>query len=132
MIKETTDLAIINSFLLNFNTSITEIGVYDRYLIYEIDNENIAFLNYTLIYDRSEINYIFVDEKFRKTDKASELLQFLINVLRIESVKNITLEVKKTNEIAIKFYKKHGFIESAIREKYYDGVDAILMLRELG
>ena len=40
---------------------------------------------------------------------------------------NITLEVRKSNEIAIHLYKKMGFNEAAIRKYYYGDEDAILM-----
>ena len=43
--------------------------------------------------------------------------------------KNITLEVKKDNIVALKLYKKMGFEEKAIRKNYYNGIDGILMER---
>ena len=45
---------------------------------------------------------------------------------------NITLEVSIKNTEAYNLYLKNGFIEVATREKYYNGVDALLMLKKLG
>ena len=132
MINSTEDLSIINSFLSNFDTSVTEIGIFDKYLVLEDENKVVAFLNYSLIYDRSEINYIYVDTEYRMTGKAGKLIDYLIQVLNENRVLNITLEVRESNLAAINFYKKHGFVISAIREKYYNDENAILMLRELG
>lgn len=131
MIKEINDLNVINSFLEKFEISITELGIYDRYLVFEINHQAVAFLNYSIMYDRSEINYIFVFNDFRNSGKASELFNFLIKLLKEKKIKNITLEVSKTNISAIGFYKKHGFVPVSVRKNYYDGTDGILMIREL-
>ena len=44
----------------------------------------------------------------------------------------MTLEVRKSNEKAIKLYKKFGFIFSHVKEGYYDdGEDALYMILEV-
>jgi len=45
----------------------------------------------------------------------------------------LTLEVRESNEIARKFYRKNDFIDVAIRKNYYRSPveDAIVMLRGL-
>ena len=60
MIKDTTNLDIINNFLNNFDSKINSLGVYSHYMVYEVDDKDIGFLSYDLIYDRIEIEYIFV------------------------------------------------------------------------
>lgn len=96
---------------------------------YYIDDNIIGFLDYSLIYDKIEINYIFVDEKYRKNGIASKLFNYLFQ--KYSSIKNITLEVKKDNYIAINLYHKLGFIDVAIRKNYYNGIDGILMIKEV-
>ena len=44
--------------------------------------------------------------------------------------KDITLEVREDNTYAIKVYEKNGFIKTATRKGYYNGVDGILMERK--
>ena len=44
---------------------------------------------------------------------------------------NITLEVRKSNIIAINIYKKFKFKVIAERKNYYGNEDAIMMLREV-
>ena len=46
-------------------------------------------------------------------------------------VVNITLEVRKSNKIAIHLYKKFGFREVAIRKYYYGDEDGILMEKQV-
>lgn len=130
MIQEIKDIEIINKKLSNFNTSVKEIGVYTKYYGY-VDNDSIVgFLSFDFIYDRAEINYIFVEEKYRKKGIATKLLNHMLDICNNEC-KNITLEVKESNKSAIKFYLKNGFIEVARREKYYQDEDGILMIKEM-
>ena len=130
MIQEIKDIEIINKKLSNFNTSVKEIGVYTKYYGY-VDNDFIVgFLSFDFIYDRAEINYIFVEEKYRKKGIATKLLNHMLDICNNEC-DNITLEVKESNKSAINFYLKNGFIEVARREKYYQDEDGILMIKEM-
>ena len=57
-----------------------------------------------------------MEEAFKEMDK--------------EEVSTISLEVRVTNEPAIKFYEKIGFKKITIKEHYYDdGEDAIYMVK---
>lgn len=98
--------------------------------IYKIDNKIIGYLNYSIMYDKAELNYIFVDLKYRKTGIGSILMDYLFK--KCEKCQNITLEVRKDNISAINLYKKYDFKECAIRKNYYDGMDGILMMYERG
>lgn len=128
MIEQTIDLKIINEFLKNFNIKIEEISVFQKFLIYKKNNENIGFLDYSLIYDRLEINYIFVNENYRECNIASLLVDYMIEK---SECKSISLEVNENNAKAINFYKKNKFLEFARRKNYYNNADALLMIREL-
>ena len=103
-----------------------EINPFGKYLLEIEDNKIIAYLYYSDIYDRAEINQIEVDIFHRNCGKASKLLKKMIEVVD----KSITLEVKKDNSVAIHVYKKFGFKEKAIRKGYYQGIDGILMERK--
>jgi len=131
MIKEARDIDIINSFLSNFNTSIDSLGVYSKYIIYYIDDEEIGFLNYDIIYDRIEIEYLFVNKKNRRKNIATFLIKYLFEDCNKRNCKNITLEVRESNMAAIKFYESQHFRKVAKREKYYKDEDGILMLKEM-
>jgi len=132
MIKELTELNTINSFLKEFDTCITNLNdPFKKYIGYEIDNKIVSFLNYSLIYDRIEIEYIYTNPNYRNKNFATILLNHLIDLGRNNNCSNITLEVRCSNVSAINFYEKNGFKEVSIRKNYYNGEDGILMLREL-
>lgn len=97
-----------------------------------IDNNNyIAMLHINHIFDRIEIININTIDLYRKKGYASNLLTYLLEYSKLNNVVNITLEVNINNSEAIKLYKKYGFVNKAIRKSYYNGIDAILMEKEL-
>ena len=89
--------------------------------------EDKGLIVYSKIYNRIEIDYIIVDRKYRNKGIGTKLLKFIIDNNDID---NITLEVRNSNNQAIKFYEHNGFKKVAIREKYYSNENGILMIRE--
>ena len=98
---------------------------YFKCYVYLLDNEVIGYIYFSEIYDRIEINQIEIIKAKRRTGYGNELLKKVINI-----GKSITLEVNCENIVAIKLYEKNGFKTVAKREKYYDGVDGLLMERK--
>lgn len=103
---------------------------FNKTYVYEKNESIVGFINYSLIYDRAELNYIYVDDKYRRQNIAKEMMEFLINEVTSMNYQNITLEVRNSNINAIKLYKLFNFEEAAIRKNYYNGEDAILMIRK--
>ena len=131
MINYTTEKELINSFLKYFNTKINDINDFNKYLIYSIDDKNIGFIDFSFIYDRIELNYIYVEKSYRNKNIASKLMDKLIEFAIDNKCINITLEVDESNDAAINLYKKYGFTIATIRKKYYGKNDGYLMIREL-
>lgn len=104
-------------------------NIFSKYFIYEEKNNIIGFINYSDLYDRFELNYIYVKEEYRNKGIASKLMDKMLKIGNDKSIDNITLEVNINNESAIGLYKKYKFIERTTRKGYYNGVDGILMER---
>lgn len=119
-----------NKLLSKFNYKIS-VDSFDnaffKCLIY-YDEGIKGIIVYDLLYERIEIEYIIVQDEYRKQGIGSKLL----NEVEKNSVKNITLEVRESNIAAINFYKKNGFKISTIRKNYYGNENGYLMLKELG
>ena len=98
---------------------------FGEFLILNNDDNIIGFIYYSDIYERVEINQFEIFEKFRNMGYGKYLLTYLIKKVN----KNITLEVNENNFIAIKLYKSMGFLEKAVRNKYYGKENGILMER---
>ena len=104
---------------------------YTNYMLYLLEEKIIGFLNYYLIYDRIEIVNFNVLDYFQNRHVGSKLLEQLFFLAKKNKIKNITLEVRSDNKKAIYLYQKYGFKEVAIRKKYYNDTDGILMEKEL-
>lgn len=101
-------------------------NAFNEVYAYILNDEVLGFIDYSVIYERAEINYIFVKEKYRHQGIASKLMQFMLDKIDVGS---ITLEVSVENIYAIKLYEKYGFKKVFIRDGYYNGIDGILMLK---
>ena len=104
---------------------------YARRINYYQDNNIIGYLDYSLIYDRIEIDNFYVNEDIRGQGIGKKLLSYLVVIAINNHVLNITLEVRKSNDIAINLYKKFGFREVSIRKFYYGDEDGILMEKQV-
>lgn len=104
---------------------------FTNYLTYLTNGEPVAFINYYIMYERAEIININVLEEYQNQKIASKLLEYMVNECISHNVKSITLEVKETNIKAIHLYEKFDFSKVAVRRKYYQGIDGILMEKEL-
>ena len=94
-------------------------------------NNIVGFIIYRIILDEAEIMNVVIDTPFRRKHFGKELLNNAITDFLNKNVKNIFLEVRKNNLIAINLYKEYGFSEYSVREKYYNNEDAILMKKIL-
>ena len=99
---------------------------YSIVLGYEKDGKIVAFLHINLIQDEIDIINIVVDKEYRKQKIATKLLTYIINNY---PNKKIILEVNEKNTNALKLYLKMGFKENSRRKGYYNGDDAIIMVR---
>lgn len=104
---------------------------FTNYLVFIVDTELVAFINYYTMYERAEIININVIDSFQNKKIATKLMEYMINDCKNKNINSITLEVKKTNIKAISLYNKFGFKNIGIRKGYYQGIDAILMEKEL-
>ena len=123
-----------NKFKKIFKVSILEDfknNPYTKYLVYLKDNKVVGFINYYLIYDRIEIVNFNVLDEFQNQHIGSSLLERLINKSNDAKLLNITLEVREDNKKAIYLYTKYGFKKVSIRKNYYNGINALLMEKEM-
>ena len=104
---------------------------FSKRIEYIISDECVGYLEYSLIYDRIEIDNFLVLDKCRNKGIGTKLLSYLISLAINYRVINITLEVRVSNVIAINLYKKFGFREVALSKYYYGDEDGILMEKQV-
>ncbi len=103
------------------------------YVVVE-SNEIVAYFDYWVIFERAEIATIGVKENYRKQGYGQIMMDYITKDAEEKGCENISLEVRVSNEKAIKLYEKNGFIQINIRKNYYDDnhEDAYLMMKPLG
>ena len=90
-----------------------------------------GFIVYRATLDEAEIITIGVHPDARNTGIASAMLGIVEGELRKSGIKHIFLEVAENNTPARRLYESNGYKQIGIRTKYYDGIDAIMMKKDL-
>lgn len=90
-----------------------------------------GFIVYRTVCDESEIITIGVHPDARRTGIGIALIGVMEADLKKQGVKHIFLEVAADNAPARALYEQTGFVRVGVRPKYYDGVDAIMMRKDI-
>lgn len=104
-------------------------------LVIEKDLNIIGFIDFMITFNSATISQIAILPEYRGKGFARRLLDEMETLFPKEiedSVETVTLEVRKSNEQALKLYEKNGYEKVVIKPKYYaDGEDAIYMTKRL-
>jgi ribosomal-protein-alanine N-acetyltransferase len=83
-------------------------------------------------FDEMHINKIAVDERERRQGIALALMGECLRFAKVNRIKTISLEVRKSNDGAQEFYRFLDFEPTYTRPRYYpDGEAAVVMVRTL-
>lgn len=90
------------------------------YLTAKSDGILIACCGVRNILGDGEITNVVVDEPYRAKGIGSRMLSELLKKGKQMGIKAFTLEVRKSNEAAIRLYEKAGFVTEGIRKNFYE------------
>jgi [ribosomal protein S18]-alanine N-acetyltransferase len=90
-----------------------------------------SFIVWRSVLDEAEIITIGVKPLMRRSGIADTLLVLMERELKQKNVHKVFLEVSIDNLAAIKLYEKNGFVRAGLRPKYYNGIDAVTMVKEI-
>jgi [ribosomal protein S18]-alanine N-acetyltransferase len=95
--------------------------------------EAVAFANYWLVADELHLLNIATHPRHRRAGHATRLLAHMVDTGRRRSCRCMTLEVRRSNAVAQRLYRRFAFRAVGVRPNYYaeDQEDAIVMLLEL-
>ena len=106
-------------------------GAKNLFKVLKNENDIIGYYIALFALDECELLNITITSELQKKGFGELMLKDLFSECREVNIVNIFLEVRKSNLLAIRLYKKNGFNEIGIRNNYYqnkDGnEDAILM-----
>lgn len=126
MIRKLNPSDILSFILIFFPNYKVTFSPYERCFGYYLNDQIVGFIIFSVIFDRAEIDYFAVLEKYRGKGISDKLYSYFEN--ESSECSSISLEVRSDNERAIKFYEKKGFNIKCVRKDYYD-VDGYLMVK---
>ncbi len=103
---------------------------FSKLLLIINEDELIGYIDYWIIFDQATINKICIKDEYRRRGLAQKLLDICFKEVKENECMVITLEVRTSNEKAIKLYQKNGFDIVLTKPQYYsDGEDAYYMVK---
>ena len=97
-----------------------------RIFVAQKGEEVVGYVFGWVVGETGELNRIAVKEELRKKGVGKRLLKEFIERIKEEGVKELFLEVRKSNTPAINLYKSFGFREVGRRKGYYKDEDALV------
>jgi ribosomal-protein-alanine N-acetyltransferase len=88
----------------------------------------LGFAVLTINQDEADIVSICVGERYRRLGIATKLLAYSCHT---NNIKTLFIEVSESNEIALSFYRKVGFVQVGTRKNYSNNEEAIVMKLEV-
>lgn len=102
------------------------------YFCLEEDGKPVGYIGMWNILGEGNITNVAVLPEYRRKGYGKALIAKMISYAIAENLEFLTLEVRASNEGAIRLYRACGFLEVGRRKKYYENTeDAILMTLEL-
>lgn len=105
----------------------------NAYFIVAKQNEKVvAYVGLYNICSEGYITNIVVREDYRGNSIGSELMLNILKFAQDNKLKFLTLEVRKSNKLAVNFYNKFQFVSEGVRKNFYrrPREDAIIMTRK--
>lgn len=85
----------------------------------KIEDRLIGYCCCWKIEEELQIANLAVHSDFRNQEIGKKILQEILNKACQRKVKKVTLEVRESNQAALKLYDTFGFVEVGRRKKYY-------------
>jgi ribosomal-protein-alanine N-acetyltransferase len=88
-----------------------------------------AYIVFWLVADEAHLHNLAVKKEYRRNGLAFGLMETMKKIAAENKIKSQTLEVRESNNEAIKLYRKCGFVVKGIRPLYYMETkeDALIM-----
>lgn len=95
------------------------------------DGRVLGYIGMNAVVDEGYIFNVAVDENARKRGIGTALINTLVTFAKKNSLAFLTLEVRQSNENAIRLYSDAGFVKVGERKNYYSAPteNAILMTK---
>ncbi|MDR3289643.1 MAG: ribosomal protein S18-alanine N-acetyltransferase [Peptococcaceae bacterium] len=116
----------------SFKTELRE-NEYARYYVLGYEKEIIGYMGLWFILDEGHITNVAVAEAHRGRGWGKYLMLTVMEELCAQGMDRMTLEVRVSNQAALRIYEQLGFLEAGLRKAYYSDTqeNALIMWAEL-
>ncbi len=103
------------------------------YVGYKLEGRLVGYAGIWIVEDEGHITNIAVCPEYRGQGIGTSLIRALIQLAQQAQVRVMTLEVRCSNKVAQRLYKREGFQVVAVRKQYYSDnlEDALVMVKVL-
>ncbi|MGP4108033.1 ribosomal protein S18-alanine N-acetyltransferase [Virgibacillus sp. L01] len=100
-----------------------------HYYVMEVDNYVVGYAGMWLVIDDAQITNIAVTPEYRGNKLGEKLFLYTIEQAIRLGTKRLSLEVRMSNKVAQRMYRKFGLVPGGVRKNYYtdNQEDAIVM-----
>lgn len=125
----------------NFSVPWTETGFFTfliredtLFLVAQEKEEILGYCGVVMVQDEGDITNVAVKKSWQNQGVGKKLMEELVKPTEQEGVARLFLEVRASNEPALRLYRNMGFVQTGIRKNYYEEPreDGIVMMRERG
>lgn len=105
----------------------------DGFLVADRDGHPVGFIAAVInADDQARILMFAVSAPFRRQGIGRQIMDAFVRACAMRGLRRIELEVRVSNDEALRFYKQYGFEKAGILPKFYtDGEDGFKMVRHL-
>ena len=116
----------------SYETLSSEINSHPFIGFMEFDGALKGYILASAVLDQADIDKVAVKQAYRNQNIATSLINALEEALKSQGVKQVFLEVRRSNAPAINLYSKSGYGKISERKNYYGGVeDALIFKKDL-
>ncbi|MEI7578135.1 MAG: ribosomal protein S18-alanine N-acetyltransferase [Armatimonadota bacterium] len=105
---------------------------YGVFLVALVEGKVIGYGGTWVLVDEAHVTNVVVSPDFRGQGIGRKLMNEMLVKAREKGAVCATLELRKSNEVALKLYESMGFIQATVRKAYYpdNQEDAIVMMMD--
>ena len=100
-------------------------------IVFTLDTRVIGYGIGWIVLDEFHLGNLAVSPGHKGRGYGSMILERMIEDVKKKGCRTVTLEVRASNNTAINLYHKFKFKEMAVRKKYYQDEDALVLLARL-
>ena len=91
-----------------------------RYFVAVYEGHVVGMAGIIITCDYAELTNVAVSLEYRKMGIAYRLLEYIFEDAYKDDIQSFTLEVRCSNEPAIRLYEKAGFVNAGVRPGFYE------------